>query len=80
MEARLQKWGNSNGIRIPNALLEDLKIKTNDKVNIEKQDDKIVISKVKSSKISLKDLFDKYNGENLSNDFSWDDPKGREIW
>ena len=80
METRLQKWGNSNGIRIPNALLEDLKIKTNDKVNIEKQDDKIVISKVKSSKISLKDLFDKYNGENLSNDFSWDDPKGREIW
>lgn len=44
MEARIQKWGNSDGIRIPSSILKSLNIKTNDILNIEKQDDKIVIS------------------------------------
>ena len=44
MEARIQKWGNSDGIRIPSSILKSLNIKTNDILNIEKQDDKIIIS------------------------------------
>ena len=44
MEARLQKWGNSDGIRIPSSILKSLNIKTNDILNIEQVDDKIVIS------------------------------------
>ena len=45
MEARLQKWGNSDGVRIPKAFLQSLNLKTNDKIIIEQVDDKIVISK-----------------------------------
>ena len=33
MEARLQKWGNSDGIRIPSNFLKSLNLKTNDKVD-----------------------------------------------
>ena len=80
MEARLQKWGNSDGIRIPSALLKTLKLKTNDIVNLSIEEDKIIITKSKSKKISLKALFDNYNGKNLAKDFEWDDPKGKEIW
>ena len=80
MEARLQKWGNSDGIRIPSSLLKTLNLKTNDMVTIEQVDDKIVISKSKNNKVSLKKLFDNYNGDNLSKDFEWDDPRGNEIW
>lgn len=80
MEVRLQKWGNSDGIRIPSSILKDLKIKTNDMLKIEKVDNKIVISKPKKEKISLEERFKKYNGENLAKDFEWDEPRGREIW
>ena len=80
VEVRLQKWGNSNGIRIPNTLLKALNLKTNDKVNIIQEDDKIVISKSNKNKISLKERFEKYNRENLAKDFEWDEPIGREIW
>ena len=45
MEARLQKWGNSDGVRIPKAFLQSLNLKTNDKIIIEQVDDKIVISR-----------------------------------
>lgn len=54
MESRLQKWGNSDGIRIPSSFLKALNLKTNDIVNIV-QEDKIIISVPKKKKISLKE-------------------------
>lgn len=80
MEARIQKWGNSDGIRIPSSILKSLNIKTNDILNIEQDEDKIIISVPKKKKISLEDRFKEYHGKNLAKDFSWDDNVGREIW
>lgn len=80
MEAKVQKWGNSVGIRIPSSILKSLNIKTNDILNIEQEEDKIVIRIPKKKKISLEERFNNYHGENLSKDFSWDDPMGEEIW
>lgn len=80
MEARIQKWGNSDGIRIPSSILKSLNIKTNDILNIEQAGDKIIISVPKKKKISLEDRFKEYHGKNLAKEFSWDDNIGREIW
>ena len=80
MEARLQKWGNSDGIRIPNIILKSLDLKTNDKVEIKEEEDRIIITKVKPEKISLKERIEKYSGENLSKEFEWDEPQGKELW
>lgn len=79
MEIILQKWGNSNGIRIPKSILKSLDLKTNDTVILEEKDNKIIISK-KNKKISLAEKFKNYNGKDLVKDFSWDEPKGKEIW
>lgn len=80
MEARLQKWGNSWGIRIPSTILKSLNLKNDDIVDLICEDDKIIISKSNSRKVSLEKKFKEYNGENLSKEFVWDEPKGREIW
>ena len=80
MESRLQKWGNSAGIRIPKSILNSLNIKINDILDIEQNDEKIIISISKKKKISLEERFKNYNGKNLSKDFSWDERKGKEIW
>lgn len=80
MEARVQKWGNSAGIRIPSSILKSLNIKTNDILNIIQEDDKIIISIPKKKKISLSDRFKEYNRKNLAKDFSWDENIGRELW
>ena len=80
MEVRLQKWGNSDGIRIPSSILKSLNIKTNDKLIIEQVEDKIVITVSKNNKISLKERFDNYNKDNLSKEFVWDKNVGKEIW
>lgn len=80
MEAKVQRWGNSDGIRIPSSILKSLNIKTNDILNIEQQDDKIIITIPKRKKISLKERFENYNGKNLAKEFSWDESVGNEIW
>ncbi len=80
MENRLQKWGNSNGVRIPKVFLESLGLKSGDMVNIEREEDKIIITKAQEKKISLKDRIAKYEGPNLVEDFVWDEAKGEEIW
>lgn len=80
MEIRIQKWGNSDGIRIPSSILKSLNIKTNDVLNIEYEDNKIIISIPKKRKVSLADKFKNYKGKNLAKDFSWDESVGREIW
>ena len=80
MKIRIQKWGNSFGIRIPRSVLKSLDIKDNDLLTIEEKDDKIIISKVNKKKISLAKKFFEYHGDALNNDFIWDDARGKEIW
>ena len=80
MEIRLQKWGNSIGIRIPNAFLKSLKLKNNDKILLVQEEDKIIITKSNNNNIDLKERFDNYKGENLALEFEWDSPVGKEIW
>lgn len=80
MEIRIQKWGNSYGIRIPSNIIKSLNIKVNDVLDIEQIDKKIVISISDKNKISLSEKFKKYSGENLAKDFSWDESVGKEIW
>ncbi len=80
MEIKLQKWGNSLGIRLPSNILKEMNLKINDLIKLEKVEDKIIISKSNNRKISLRDRFKNYEGENLAKEFSWDSPRGKEIW
>ena len=59
MEIVIKKWGNSDGIRIPNNILKALNLKTNDVLDIEQIDKKIVISISDKNKISLSEKFKK---------------------
>ena len=79
MEARIQRWGNSDGIRIPKIILKSLNLKTNDVVDIVQTEDKIIIS-IPKQKISLEQRFKEYNGKNLAKEFEWDEARGNEIW
>lgn len=66
MEARLQKWGNSDGIRIPSSILKSLNLKTNDKVDLIQEEDKIIISKLKRKHKTLEERFEEFR--NLPNE------------
>ncbi|MDE5824189.1 MAG: AbrB/MazE/SpoVT family DNA-binding domain-containing protein [Lachnospiraceae bacterium] len=81
MQVTIQKWGNSQGIRIPKAFLEALGMMENDLVELSRVNDNIVISKVKTEKeLTLDDIFADYDGESAVEEFDWGAPVGREVW
>lgn len=81
MQAMIQKWGNSQGIRIPKAFLEALGMRENDLVELDRVNDNIVIKKVKTEKeLTLEDIFKDYEGEYAAEEFDWGSPVGREVW
>jgi antitoxin MazE len=78
MTVKLQKWGNSMGVRIPKSIIEKVSLKENDELVIEQQDGKIVIIPAKK-KLSLNELLDQVTTENLhcEDDFK---TEGNEVW
>jgi len=81
MQATIQKWGNSQGIRIPKAFLDALGMMENDLVELSRVNDNIVITKVKSEKeLTLDDIFKDFDGECEAEEFDWGAPIGKEVW
>jgi antitoxin MazE len=80
MEIKLQKWGNSMGIRIPSNVIKSLGIKEGDNLKLEQQNNHLLLSKIERKHLTLKERFANYSGPNRSKDFTWDEAKGREVW
>lgn len=59
---RVQKWGNSQGIRLPKKILKDLGIDINDKIEISLNGEEIILKKIKKY-TNLDDLFKDYKGD-----------------
>ncbi|MCD8049498.1 MAG: AbrB/MazE/SpoVT family DNA-binding domain-containing protein [Clostridia bacterium] len=79
MTAAIQKWGNSQGIRIPKALLEALHWSESEQIILTADNDKIIIEKAEPGK-NIKELFADFDGEYTPVEINWGEPVGEEIW
>lgn len=79
MTTTIQKWGNSQGIRIPKAILDTVNWTENEEIIILIKDEKIIIEKAKNRK-NIKELFKDYNDKYEQQDIDWGEPVGDEIW
>lgn len=88
MYATIQKWGNSNGLRIPKALLEALGIRENDRVELTQTTDTITIRKAAATPHkTLEERLTAFYGKPIeeigriqSEEFDWGKAEGREEW
>jgi len=81
MTTTIQKWGNSQGVRIPKYILEDIKWHDNEQLNITTENEKIVIEKVKiPARRNIKELFADFDGQYTPVKVDWGNPVGNEIW
>jgi len=62
MLATIKKWGNSQGIRIPKKILDTVKLKENEQVDIQELNGDIIIKKITKEYSSLDELFADYKG------------------
>lgn len=81
MTTTIQKWGNSQGVRIPKILLDSINWSENEEVSINIEEDKLVIEKAKTqNRKNIKELFKDYKGEYKPEEIEWGEPEGEEIW
>ncbi len=82
MIARIQKWGNSQGLRLAKHLLADARLDVGDEVEISIEDGMMVIAPVRRirGKHDLKDLVARIPETYQSDEVDWGKPVGKEIW
>ena len=84
MTTTIQKWGNSQGIRIPKMLLDSVQWKENEQITIVVENNRIIIEKVKDKsdkkRKNIKELFADYKGEYEPIKIDWGKLEGKEIW
>lgn len=82
MLAKIQKWGNSQGLRLTKALLTDVQINVGDDVNIAVKDGALIITPVKRKRRrhNLKDLVARIPEDYQAKEVDWGKPVGNEIW
>ncbi len=78
MVTTIQKWGNSQGIRIPKGALSIARLKENDDVEIIATEDSITLRKVRRRK-TLDELFAGYQGDYRPAEFDTGADVGREV-
>ncbi len=82
MLARVQKWGNSQGLRFPKGILHDTHISIGDEVDISVQHGEIIIKPITRirGKYNLKDLISKIPRSYRPKEENWGRPFGKEEW
>ena len=82
MQTKIQKWGNSQGLRLNKDLLERAGLKAGDEVEISVEDSALVIVPARKirGKYRLEDLVARIPEDHLPKEVDWGKPSGREEW
>ncbi len=78
MYTTIQKWGNSQAVRLPRAILEMAEIHENDRVKIKVENGMIIINPVKKHK-TLEERLAGYKGDYQCSEWNTGKPLGKEV-
>lgn len=82
MVTKIQRWGNSQGLRIPLQILDSASMTVGDEVDISAKEGVIVIRPVRRvrGKRNLKELVKSIPKDFHPEEVPWGGPVGREVW
>lgn len=80
MITRVQKWGNSLGVRIPKTIASHAHVDEGTAVDVSIEDDRLVITPVRKTAYRLKELLDRVTPDNVHGEIEFGGPVGREVW
>ena len=80
MVARIQKWGNSQGLRLSKHILDLADIAVGDDVEITVGNREIVVRKVRRSKYDLAELVSRIPKGDKAEEVDFGPPVGKEEW
>ena len=79
VRAKLQKWGNGLGLRVPKALARSARLREGGEVELTVQDGRLVITPVEED-LSLEEMLDQVTEENRHGLIDWGPAVGKEAW
>ena len=80
MQTKIQRWGNSLGLRIPRVLAEDSGVGAGAEVDLSIRNGELVVKPARRVKYRLKELVRKITVKNLHGEVDTGAPVGREVW
>jgi antitoxin MazE len=92
MKATIQRWGNSQAIRIPSKVSHVLNLNDNDVLELIIEDKKLILKKSKPRPENITQLYELFYGKPIEeilaetplieekDEFVWGNPVGREEW
>lgn len=82
MNTTIQKWGNSQGLRLKKDVLNDADLSVGDAIQVSVKLGNIIISpdKKRRKKVDLKTLLSKTPKKHKPSTIDWGPPVGKEIW
>jgi antitoxin MazE len=82
MLTKVQKWGNSQGLRFSKAILEKAEIQVGDEVRISVEDGRIIIEPVYQvrGRFDIQKLVAEMPADYQVEEIDWGEPSGEEVW
>jgi len=80
MITKIQKWGNSLGLRIPKSFAAEAKVEAGSTVDISVENGALIVRSVRKRKYALSELLRRVSSRNLHDQIPTGKPVGREVW
>jgi len=80
MQTKIQRWGNSLGLRIPRSFAEEAGVEAGSQVDLSVRDGDLVVRAAKRRKYRLSELLQSVTAKNLHGEVDTGRPVGREVW
>jgi antitoxin MazE len=80
MQTKIQKWGNSLGLRIPRSFAAEAQVEEGTTVDLSVENGRLLIRPLRVRKYSLTALLRKVSSRNVHGEISTGRASGREAW
>jgi antitoxin MazE len=80
MRTKIQRWGNSLGLRIPRSFAEEAGIGVGSEVDLSIQDGDLLVKPARRRTYKLEELIRRITAKNLHGEVDTGGPVGREVW
>lgn len=80
MQTKIQKWGNSLGLRIPKAFAEEAGVQAGSQVELSVENGVLTMRPSRRKKYRLQELLRRVTAKNLHDEVDTGTPVGREVW
>ena len=80
MIQKIQKWGNSMGVRLPKKLTDQYALQEGGTVILVAEKNKISLRPITNRKKNLKELVASITAKNRHKEIGWGKLRGKEVW